>query len=280
METDFLVTVGKSLIQHGYYNNRIYLISLHPEDTDRVNERIHFLQHIYSYQKVILKIPRSLRRDFDTPDTRIEAEISGYYQGIEDALFLARFYDAKREEEDAYDKLMRNIQTCKEKNLPSIQKKDQEDIIIKMADSSEIPAICNLYQQVFETYPFPIHDPVYLKKVMNCGIPFFVAKLSENIIAAGSCEIDIHASSVEMSDLAVDPRYRGYGLSKKILSFMEKEMRDRGVKTAFTICRAEPLQINRLFSGFDYQYGGTLIKNTNICGKFESMNIWHKALSS
>ncbi|PWR70842.1 putative beta-lysine N-acetyltransferase [Methanospirillum stamsii] len=279
MESDFLVTVGKSLIQHGYYNNRIYLISLHPEDTDRVNERIHFLQHIYSYQKIILKIPRSLRRDFDTPDTRIEAEILGYYQGVEDALFLARFYDAKREEEDAYDKLMRNIQTCKEKNLPSVQKKEPKDIIIKMADSSEIPAICNLYQQVFETYPFPIHDPVYLKKVMNCGITFFVAKLSGNIIATGSCEIDIHASSVEMSDLAVDPRYRGYGLSKKILSFMEKEMRDRGVKTAFTICRAEPLQINRLFSGFDYQYGGTLIKNTNICGKFESMNIWYKALS-
>lgn len=60
---------------------------------------------------------------------------------------------------------------------------------------------------------------------------------------------------------------------------METYMKENQVKTAFTICRAGPLQINRLFSGFGYQFGGTLIKNTNICGTFESMNIWYKSLA-
>ncbi|NLV26296.1 MAG: putative beta-lysine N-acetyltransferase [Methanomicrobiales archaeon] len=277
METDLLVTVGKSLIQHGYYNNRIYLISLHPDDVGKVLDSISFLQLTCSYQKIILKVPRSLEKDFSTPDTCIEAQIPGYYQGIEDALFLSRFYDVTRSEDDAYDIIRQNIRTCQEREKSSVNK-TSNGVVIREADISDIPLMCSLYQQVFETYPFPIHDPVHVQKTMNGGVPFFVGETKDGIVAAGSCEIDIYASAGEMSDIAVDTRYRGLGLSRFMLSFMEDKIKEKGVKTAYTICRAEPIQINRLFSGFDYEYGGTLVKNTNICGKCESMNIWYKKL--
>lgn len=279
METDFLVTIGKSLIQHGYYNNRIYLIQVHPDDIELILHRINYLQLVYSYEKIILKVPRSLERDFKTQDTRIEARIPGYYQGIEDALFLSRFFHIRRAEEDGFNKIQRNIHTCQNNLLPPVQKNYSQEIRIRKANTSDISELCALYKMVFETYPFPICEPYYLKKIMSSGVPFFVAETSNEVIGAGSCEIDAHASAVEMSDLAVNPKYRGYGISKMLLSFMEKHMKENHVKTAFTICRAEPLQINRLFAGFGYQHGGTLIKNTNICGKFESMNIWYKSLT-
>lgn len=278
METDNIESVGKSLIQHGYFNNRIYLINIHPDDIDSVRKRINYLQLVYSYEKIILKVPQSLVKFFKTPDTRIEAKIERYYQGVEDAVFLSRFFNIIRADERANYQIQRNIQTCLENRLPSIHKDISQSIIIREASPADIPGICTLYEKVFETYPFPIKEPQYLKKIMECGIPFIVGEMGNKIVAAGSCEIDSYASAVEMSDLAVDPKYRSFGFSKKILTFMEEKMENMGIKIAFTICRAEPLQINRLFAGFGYQYGGTLIKNTNICGKVESMNIWNREL--
>lgn len=37
--------------------------------------------------------------------------------------------------------------------------------------------------------------------------------------------------------------------------------------------------MNVTFSKLNYNYGGTLINNTNISGDLESMNVWYKILS-
>jgi len=36
--------------------------------------------------------------------------------------------------------------------------------------------------------------------------------------------------------------------------------------------------INKIFACSGYLFGGTLLRNTQICGRLESMNIWHKRL--
>jgi DNA-binding XRE family transcriptional regulator len=59
---------------------------------------------------------------------------------------------------------------------------------------------------------------------------------------------------------------------------MEEEMAREGMKTAYTIARALSYPVNRLFSAAGYAYCGTLVKNMNICGALESMNVWHKPL--
>jgi len=151
-------------------------------------------------------------------------------------------------------------------------------MFVRPATPCDIHLMATLYHHNFSTYPFPIHEPNYLLKGMNNGSSFFVGELSGEIVALGSCEVDSYASSVEMSDLVVDPRNRGYGFSKAILNYMEKQMKKNRVKTSYTICRAESAPVNLLFAGAGYTYGGTLVQNTNICGKIESMNIWYKPL--
>lgn len=277
MENDIVIPVGKSLIQHGYFNDRIYLMKIHPEDAEIVKKRIFYLQNMYHYTKIVMKIPQSLENFFSIPNAIEEARIPGFYQGTNDALFISLFFTPERHHDNANDLIQKNLTSLHERTSPS-RKNKSETIIIRRANPRDVSQLCTLYQSVFKTYPFPIHEPSYLKKLMDEGVQFFVGETSGKIIAAGSCEIDFFSSSVEMSDLAVNSVFTGLGISKKLLSCMEQHMIEDKIKTAYTICRSEPLSVNRLFAGAKYQFGGTLIKNTNICGNFENMNVWYKKL--
>lgn len=275
---DIVISLGKSLIQHGSFNDRIYLMKIHPDDAGIIFQLLTDLHTKYNYAKIVMKIPESLEDIYKSVYTVQEARIPGFYQGDEDALFLSRFIDTARALDDAYDQIQKNIQISLEKTSTPSQIIEPLEWTIREATIEDISQICALYQRTFETYPFSIHEPDYLKKMMNEGVHFFVGETSDGIIAAGSCEIDRYASAVEMSDLAIDAAYKGLGLSKKLLSCMEQQMKEEGIKTTYTICRGGPLPVNRLFARAQYHYGGTLINNTNICGKIESMNVWYKSL--
>ena len=84
--------------------------------------------------------------------------------------------------------------------------------------------------------------------------------------------------NAEMTDFATLPDYRGNNLSLNLLREMEAEMRLRKMKTLYTIARSHSAGMNITFSKLDYSYSGTLINNTDIAGKIESMNIWYKNL--
>ena len=113
---------------------------------------------------------------------------------------------------------------------------------------------------------------------MDEGIVYFGVWKDEKLIAASSSETDINSLSVEMTDFASHEDYRGFGLAGILLDKMEDSMRKRGFITAYTIARGAFLPVNKLFFRKNYRYAGTLINNTNICGSFESMNLWYKKL--
>jgi hypothetical protein len=55
-------------------------------------------------------------------------------------------------------------------------------------------------------------------------------------------------------------------------------MKEEGILLSYTIARAIFRPINAVFAGAGYQYAGTLLNNTNICGSLESMNVWYRKL--
>ncbi len=59
---------------------------------------------------------------------------------------------------------------------------------------------------------------------------------------------------------------------------MEEKSFKLGIKTVFTIARAKSPGMNITFARSGYDYGGTLVNNTNISGQIESMNVWYKSL--
>ena len=145
------------------------------------------------------------------------------------------------------------------------------------ADAEEMSEV---YRAVFATYPFPIHDPAYLRETMTTHVAYFGIRRRGKIVALASSEMDTDAGNVEMTDFATLPEYRGHGLAKRILAVMEEKMRSRGLFMAYTIARSLSAGMNITFSRRDYRFGGTLINNTQISGRIESMNVWYKELES
>ncbi|MBD3226067.1 MAG: putative beta-lysine N-acetyltransferase, partial [Caldithrix sp.] len=152
------------------------------------------------------------------------------------------------------------------------------DFHIRKIGADDIEHLAEVYKAVFDTYPFPIHDPDYLKKTMQENIVYFGAFKDDRLVAASSCEMDESAGNVEMTDFATLPAFRGNALAVHLLTEMERAMQKRGIQTAYTIARALSAGMNITFAKMGYQFGGTLINNTNISGKIESMNVWYKPL--
>ena len=119
---DIVISLGKSLIQHGFFNDRIYLMKIHPDDAGIISQYITDLLTNYNYAKIVMKIPESLEDLFKSTVIVQEARIPGFYQGDEDALFLSRFIDTARALDDAYDQIQKNIQISGKKRhlLPGL----------------------------------------------------------------------------------------------------------------------------------------------------------------
>ncbi len=135
-----------------------------------------------------------------------------------------------------------------------------------------------VYKQVFPSYPFPIHDPEYLRQTMRTHIDYFGIFKDGKLVAVASSEMDKKGANVEMTDFATLPEYRGLGLACFLLRVMEEAMAARKMRTAYTIARAVSPGMNITFARMGYLYSGTLVNNTQISGRIESMNIWYKRL--
>lgn len=280
---DVIEYVDNSLIQHGRYNNRIYLMKLSREDYDMV-DKLDIMALENGYSKIFAKIPSFAKEMFIESGYRIEASIPRFYNEQEKIYFMGKYFDESRKIDDniEYTKKILDIakskigiseKTIVEWNLPKGFK-------YEMCNESHIHQITDLYSQIFDSYPFPINDPEYIKKTMNENFIYFSIMKDDKIVALSSSEMDMDLQNVEMTDFATLPEYQSNGLALYLLYAMENEMKKRNMKIAYTISRAMSHGINILFAKMGYKYGGILTNNTNISTSrtvpFESMNVWYR----
>jgi RimJ/RimL family protein N-acetyltransferase len=64
------------------------------------------------------------------------------------------------------------------------------------------------------------------------------------------------------------------------LSRLDQKAANHGLKTAYTIARADSIGMNRVFEKCGYAHAGCLVNNTQIGGRIRSMNVWYKHLLS
>lgn len=279
MTTDIVTRLGSSVIQHGPCNDRVYLMKLVSEETDTIIPAIEALAEKHHYTKLFAKVPSSAKDRFCAAGYRAEAHVPGMFGGVEDGWFLARYPEPSRadpgETGPVTDDVLRVAISKSEGYRDAVV---PPGFTITEAKQDDVHAIAGLYEEVFETYPFPIHDPHYLRETMDDNIRYFLVREGGRVVAASSAEMDASGKNVEMTDFATHPAYRGMGLCPALLTAMEEDMRRCGIRTSFTIARAAFYPINITFARAGYQFGGTLINNTNICGAFESMNVWYRSL--
>lgn len=277
--SDHITKVGKSIIQHGKENDRIYLLKLHIEDVSNIISELELLISKYKYTKIFAKVPAYAKHFFLNNDYKVEVHIPNFYNGNEDVFFMAKYFSPERKYNSNKKEISAILETAfKKANIDEVPKL-KEAFYYQKCTAQDVEQMADLYKKVFTTYPFPIHDPNYLIKTMDNDVEYFGIWEKDTLIALASSEKDIHGQNAEMTDFATLPEYRGNNLSVFLLKRMEEEMKTQEIKTVYTIARAVSYGMNITFSKLGYNYGGTLINNTNICNNLESMNVWYKSLS-
>jgi len=278
MTSDVIQQIGKSIVQHGHFNNRIYVMRLSREDIPDIIRPLDDLASKEGYSKIFVKVPESSEAVFASAGYSTEATIPFYYNGTDTAVFMAKYFNAERNQvadsQEIADVLSAAFGYAQSGYIPQLP----AGFSLMHAHSGDAKEIAALFRSVFETYPFPISDPDFITRTMKEGIRYFCIHQSKRIAAVSSCEINTDAQNAEMTDFATDPRFQGKGLAGNLLYAMETEMKKEQIRLAYTIARATSYPINMAFARAGYQYGGMLPNNTNICGSLESMNVWYKKL--
>lgn len=304
MITDTMTTIGDSIIQHGKFNDRIYLMKLSRQDFPYIIEELDRVALQEGYSKIFAKVPSFAKDKFIDNDYIVEGRIPKFYNGIENVYFMGKYFVESRMFDNRIDETndvlniamsYRNEKKNYNKNHDKNYNKNENicnnikfDIPYgfdcRICDKSHIYQIADIYKNVFGAYPFPIHDPEYIAKTMNENFIYFSIHKNDKIVAVSSSEMDIDSENVEMTDFATLCEYRGKGFALYLLYQMECEMRKRNMKVTYTISRALSHGANIIFAKMGYKYGGTLYNNTNISidktapGNFESMNVWYRYL--
>ena len=278
MVFDTIQTIGNSVVQHGHFNKRIYVIRLSREDIPDIIRPLDDLARKEGYSKIFVKVPESSAAVFADAGYVAEATVPFFYHGTDTAVFMAKYSDPERKQvadsqviADVLSEAFGYAQKGYNPQLPA-------GFSLVHAHPGDAKEIAALFRSVFETYPFPIFDPDFITGSMKDGVRYFCIHQSKRIAAVASCEINADARNAEMTDFATDPRFQGKGLAGNLLHAMEAEMKKEEIRLAYTIARAKSYPINMTFARAGFQYGGMLPNNTNICGSLESMNVWYKKL--
>lgn len=273
--TDTVCRAHGSLLQHGPYNDRIYVMRC-GEDIPRILAFLRELAEREGYTKTVAKVRSEAAELFFEAGFRKEAMIPGLFQN-EDCLFLSHFSRPERmvePERAGYDVI---LDRCRETEERRVDATLPEGYSLHRCGREHAGELARLYDAVFPSYPFPINDPAHIMVMMEDTSRFYGVSTGGTIVAVSSAEVDTTMSSVEMTDFATHPDHRGKRLAAALLGYMEEEMMMAGMRNAYTIARADSLPISVIFARAGYRYGGRLVNNTNICGSLRSMNVWYRA---
>lgn len=274
---DKIIRVGQaSVLQHGRLNDRIYLMKLAQEDAATVFNTIENLTARYGYSKIFCKVPTQVAPFFLSQKYILEAHIPGFYSGKEDAFFMSRFPKSNRQFNDYPDKLLEKLYQLMQDQVAVKSYILSSEYTVRKLGVNDIRNITSLYADTFKSYPFPIHDPNYIAEMMGRHVEYFGAFKKDELAALASAEIDFQAKNAEMTDFATHKAHVGHNLSCSLLEMMEYEMQLQGITTLYTIARTASIPMNKTFIRLKFKYAGTLINNTNIAGRIESMNVFYK----
>lgn len=274
---DKIEVFGKGTkIQHGKLNNRVYLIKIQKEDYPEVLDFISKIAEEHSYSKLFFKVPGWIVPALLKERFIIEAQIPAFYNKKADVFFMSKFLTQERLLNKEDDMLISLSKQLYEPDTSEMEIEVPDEFNLVAPDSKDAEKVADLYKQVFDSYPFPIFDPKYIKHTMENDVKYFGIETGGKLVALSSCEIDRKGQNAEMTDFATLPEFRGRKLSVLLLKQMEKIMKEDGISTLYTIARLNSPAMNKTFIRLNYKYSGTLINNTNISGKIESMSVYYK----
>ena len=230
-EKDTVEEYQGSIIQHGPYNDRIYLMRLAEQASADFPQQLISLAKTKGYAKIFAKVPEKASAAFIQAGFVAEAEIPGFFSGRENALFMAYYLNNVRKQEDDVARLENILHIARDKRKTAVSSPDPR-FRLHPCHRDDVPAMAAIYRQTFASYPFPIQEAGYLLETMQSHVAYFGAEIDGELAALASAEIDREAANAEMTDFATLPEQAGHNLSLHLLLRMEKAMQEQNISTA------------------------------------------------
>lgn len=278
--TDRIETFGASLVQHGKHSDRAYLMHLAEADLPAIIPFLDELAADRGYSKIFAKVPQGARAAFERGGYHPEAVVPKLYRGVVDVCFMGKYLCPVRQREQKPVLVEQALAAARGKEVDAAAPALAGEFRSRLTTPDDAPAMAELYRQVFATYPFPIHDPAYLRETMASHVIYQGVWAGRQLVALASAETDPRGQNAEMTDFATLPSCQGQGFASYLLARLEKVAARGGIRTAYTIARAYSFGMNITFARRGYNFSGTLTHNTQIAGELESMNVWHKPLTA
>lgn len=246
-------------------------------NVDAICKRIAEIAKVNALTKVFIKSKEDDWQTFLSKGCMLEGIYKGYFNGC-DAYCMALYDDLMRRTSDYWmeeDQILKQVQALPLKpDRPLIP----EQCTLRIARMEDAKRLSVLYDQIFQTYPTPMNDPLYVEKTMREGTIYYLVETPEQLISAASAEINTVYANAEMTDCATLPAYRNQGLMRLLMHALEDELIARNITCAYSLSRALSFGMNAVFFQMGYRYYGRLTKNCDIYDKFEDMNLWTKML--
>jgi beta-lysine N6-acetyltransferase len=230
----------------------------------------------YSFTKVIIKARSEDWRSFLSSGFELEGIIEGYYNGS-DAFFMANYLSDLRRTSPSWkieDDILEKTST-----LPVLLSSElPANYSIRTGKNEDSKNLANLYGSVFKTYPTPMNDESYIKKVISEGTIFKIIELNGQIVSAASAEINKNYNNAEMTDCATLPDHRKHGFMQLLISELEQQLLLCNIYCSYSLAIAKSYGMNACLKKLGYKYTGRLTNNCMMNNRYENMNVWVKKL--
>lgn len=206
----------------------------------------------------------------------LEGIIKGFFEG-KDAYIYATFSEpiepptlARKETEQKVMKIVeQDNQFTKETVLP-------EAYTMRVAKTEDAQQMAALYNAVFETYPTPMDEPEYIIDMMDDNVYFTIIEHKGQIVSSSAADFLPAFNAAEMTDCATLHRHRNKGLLSHQFTYLVNLMKRQSVRTLFCYARSVSMGMNLISARHGFTYGGRMIRNSNMGGSLENMNVWFK----
>ena len=276
---DIIEEINGSIVQHGPHNDRVYLMRFKQAgETQLLLAELDTLARKNQYGKIFAKIPAPEWPLFKASGFCREAVVPGFFYGRVDGLFVSKYFSESRSRAKINAELMQLLSSGRTapRNRPDPCR--EGTITVDSCSGNDAEEMSAVYREVFSSYPFPVQNHDYLKKMMHEEVHYFCVRDEGSIAALAAAEIDPEYKNAELTDFATLPRWRKRGFAGILLNHMEQTIKRAGILTAFTIARAVSMGMNGVFKKGGYSFSGFLKNNTNIGSGIENMTVWHKHL--
>ncbi|MCV9884161.1 putative beta-lysine N-acetyltransferase [Metabacillus halosaccharovorans] len=261
-----------------YFNKRIR-IDHYRGNMTRILQEISHISNEDFCEKVLFYSHPEHWRELLSHGYELEGVIPGYFSGTHNYV-MTLYTKNERRTSQYWVKENEILQDIKNKGLNMNDKLVPTDYSFRKAEVGDTRQLAELYGKVFQVYPTPMNEQHYVKTMIEGGTYFYLVEYQNEIVSAASADVNSIYHNAELTDCATLKVHRKHGLMKKLLMYLEQDLRKNGVYYTYSLARALSFGMNYAFYQLGYHYHGRLINNCYIFDKLEDMNIWGKDLSS